>query len=288
MFLDLYNLGFQDFIFRSLVSNKIKLYGTDLYTGSVIFFISATLLAAMLLMGNIRNKNFKTLLYFIFSINIIILILANSRGLIIAAFLGVSLLSLTFKRILFLKILISFVFVFIILFFSVQEFQDLINLYFRTGTTHREIFWEAGLDMFKDYPFIGVGPHLFDKYFYNYAPSSVFAIQEWKIGSLTPHNFFLFYAAENGILGLFTGISLFVLFFYFASRVIKFSKKCDKQYFVLSIAILGIGIGFFVRSFFEVTGFLYYGYITTDLPFWLIFGILISIYQKYIVPNPNH
>jgi hypothetical protein len=68
----------------------------------------------------------------------------------------------------------------------------------------------------------------------------------------------------------------------------RFSKRNNKHYFILSVAIFGIGIGFFVRSFVEVTGFLYYGYITTDLPFWLIFGILISIYQKYIVPNPNH
>ena len=53
------------------------------------------------------------------------------------------------------------------------------------------------------------------------------------------------------------------------------------KYFIISTAITGIGIGMFFRAFIEVTGILSYGYLTLDLPFWLVFIILISIYQKF-------
>jgi len=270
------------------LSDNIQLYSSSIYTGSVIFFISATLLASMYFMDNFKKKKYKILLTILFSLNVIILILSNSRGLIIAALLAISFLVLVFKRILFLKILTSIIVIFVLVVFMFPEFEDSVNFYFRTGTTNREIFWGAGIDIINDYPIVGVGPHLFDKYFYSYAPSVVLEIKEWKAGSHTPHNFFLYYAAENGILGFIAGVSLFLIWFYIVGQVMRFSKRNNKHYFILSVAIFGIGIGFFVRSFVEVTGFLYYGYITTDLPFWLIFGILISIYQKYIVPNPNH
>jgi len=285
MFLDLYQLGFQDYLMRSVLKENIKLYSSVVYTGTVMFFVSITLLTAMFLINNSKKKILKYLLSFLFIFNVIILILANSRGLIIAALLSISFILLVLKRSLFFKILFSIIVVSITLFFSIPVIEDTVNLYLRTGTTHREIFWEAGLDIIKDHPIVGVGPHQFDKYFYTYAPSNIFAFQEWKAGKHTPHNFFLYYTAENGVLGFLTGVSLFVLFFYIAIRTMKLSEKNNKQYFILSTAITGMGIGFFIRSFFEVTGFLYYGYITTDLTFWLIFGILISINQRF---NVNH
>jgi hypothetical protein len=60
----------------------------------------------------------------------------------------------------------------------------------------------------------------------------------------------------------------------------RITKKINNDYFILSTAVTGIGIGLFFRSFIEITGYLSYGYIKTDLPFWIVFGILISIYQK--------
>ncbi len=280
MYLDLYQLGFQDYLIRSVMKENIELYSSAVYTGAVIFFVSITLLTAMFLMNNFKEKIHKYLLSFLFFSNVVILILANSRGLIIAALLSISFILLVFKRSLFFRILFSIIVVSSTLLLSIPVIEDTVNLYFRTGTTHREIFWEAGLDVIKDHPITGVGPHLFDKYFYNYAPSNIFAFQEWKAGKHTPHNFFLYYTAENGVFGFLTGVSLFILFFYIAIRTMKLSKKNNKQYFIISTTITGIGIGFFIRSFFEVTGFLYYGFITTDLTFWLIFGILISIYQR--------
>lgn len=58
------------------------------------------------------------------------------------------------------------------------------------------------------------------------------------------------------------------------------SKGMNKDYYVLSIAITGVGVGLLIRTFIEISGLLTYGYITRDLPFWLLFVILIKIYME--------
>jgi ABC-type thiamin/hydroxymethylpyrimidine transport system permease subunit len=70
-----------------------------------------------------------------------------------------------------------------------------------------------------------------------------------------------------------------------ALKTLKLTKNKNRDYFILTTAITGIGLGLFFRSFIEITGYLTYGYITTDLPFWLVFGILIFIHQKFKKPN---
>jgi O-antigen ligase len=114
-----------------------------------------------------------------------------------------------------------------------------------------------------------------------------FYLDIWRYGKPSPHNLFLHYWSENGIIGFLLSISLFLLFFYYSFKTIKLSKEKNKEYYIVTLAITGIGIGLLFRAFFEVTGLLYYGFITTDLPFWLVFGILIYIYQKLISNRYN-
>jgi O-antigen ligase len=195
------------------------------------------------------------------------------------------------KRSLFLKSLLALFSVILILIISIPALQDSVINYFRLERLNtREVYWKTGLEVIEDHPVFGVGTDLFQNYFHNYAPSSVYAFFESGAGIFGkphPHNFFLFYAAENGIAGFLTSVSFFVLFFYFAVLTLRLTKK-SADYFVLSVAVTGIGIGIFFRSFLEITGYLTYGYITTDLPFWLVFGILITIYQKFRNYENNH
>lgn len=143
-----------------------------------------------------------------------------------------------------------------------------------------------GLDVINDHPIVGIGPDMFDKVFFNYAPSKTvnyFRSDFLQIGKPHPHNFFFYFMAENGILGLISSVTFFILFFYFAFKTIRLTQNINRDYYILTVAITGIGIGLFFRSFIEVSGYLLYGYITADLPFWLMFAVLISIHQKYLM-----
>jgi hypothetical protein len=54
-------------------------------------------------------------------------------------------------------------------------------------------------------------------------------------------------------------------------------RGSEKIYFII-LGTIAVGIGLFIRGLFEAIGLIYYGYITADLPFWILFGILIFIY----------
>lgn len=51
----------------------------------------------------------------------------------------------------------------------------------------------------------------------------------------------------------------------------------EKIYFII-LGIIAVGIALFIRGLFEAIGLIYYGYITADLPFWILFGIFIFTY----------
>jgi len=292
MIIDLYDLGIEGYFIRAVLSEKSNLYGSLSYTGITIFFISISLITAMFFMNRFKKAWHKSFLTVLLVFNLIILIFANSRGGIIASIFSIVFILIVFKKILFIKIFLGVSIVTTIILFTIPGLLEIADTYLRWYTiSDREVYWQTGIDVIKDYPFFGLGPDLFEKYFYSYAPSRTFNYLKIEgTGTPHPHNFFLYFTAENGILGLLTSIVFFVMFFYFAFKALQLTKNIHNDYFILSTSITGIGIAIFIRSFIEVTGYLTYGYITTDLPFWLVFGILISIYQKfntYLVKEKN-
>lgn len=284
MFIDLYNLGFQDFFKKILLSNVINLTSSLGYTGMTVFFISIALITSMLFMIKFKSPAWKIILSLLLFISIIIIILSNSRGGILAALISILFILWKLNKSLLLKTFTIVTIIIFFLFISFPTLAELVNIYLRWETvSDREVYWTMGLEIIKDHPLFGLGADLFDKFFFNYAPSSTLSLFNSDIiqlGKPHPHNFFLYFTAENGILGLVTAILFFVTFFKIAFRTMKLTKN-DYDYYVLTVAITGIGLAIFLRSFIEVAGYLLYGYITRDLPFWLLFSILIYIYQKF-------
>ena len=285
MFLDLYNLGFQNYVKRIIVNETFNLYSKFGYTGLTGFFISISFLTSMFFLKKFQSKKNKIVISILLVVNILIIILANSRGGILATIFSVSFLLIVLKKSLFFKYFALTALIILSLVLTISPIFDAVNTYLRWNTVgDREVYWQMGLNVISDHPIFGLGPDLFHKYFYYYAPSGIInnlTINSGVFAKPHPHNFFLYFTAENGILGFFTSILFFIMFFYFAISTMRTTKNRSYDYFVLSTTITGIGIGLFFRSFIEITGYLAYGTLTSDLPFWLIFGILISIYQKF-------
>lgn len=285
MVIDAYNLGLQKYFMRVILSEKFDLLAATRYSSFTVFFIAIAVGTSILLIKEGRST-FKIFLFSIIIIfNIITLILANSRGGLLAAVISLCFMFLILKREVFIKSFFSFIIISIVLFFTVSELNQSVSAYMRLETLNdREVYWQMGLNIVNDYPIFGIGADVFDKFFFNYAPSQTvnyFKSDFLNIGKPHPHNFFLYFTAENGILGLLTSIMFFVMFFYYSIKAMSLTKIEDRDFYVLTVAITAIGIGLFFRSFIEVTGYLIYGYITRDLPFWILFGIQIFIYQKF-------
>lgn len=280
---DLFRLGSTVFFLRGLYSDEVELYSMIRYTEFVIFFISLILLISLHLLKEPNERFYRIFIKLLIIFNIIILVLANSRGGILAAIVSSSFLFLVIKGRKFIKVLFFSLIVIIILLNTYPILEEALDTYFRWDTVgQRELFWQSGIDIFKDFPIFGIGPNHYPKYFGTYAPAGIYEhIGFSKLTNPTPHSLFLRFAAENGLLGIVVSFSFFVMFFYIGIRTMRLTKNKNREYFILSTAITGIGIGMFFRAFIEVTGILSYGYLTLDLPFWLVFIILISIYQKF-------
>ena len=100
-----------------------------------------------------------------------------------------------------------------ILFFSQlgnEKFSNLLSLE-RSSLHSRLMIWRAALEIAKDHPIFGVGPGMFQKYYLDY--QSRFSVQylEWAVPQ--PHNIFLAFWLQTGILGLFGLLWLLVVFF---------------------------------------------------------------------------
>jgi len=62
--------------------------------------------------------------------------------------------------------------------------------------------------------------------------------------------------------------------------LINVAKTKKEEVYIITLAFIAVGMGTLFRSFFEVSGIMSYGYISRDIPFWLIFISLIYLYKN--------
>ena len=230
------------------------------------------------------SRKYKLIFSFLLFLNALVFIITDSRAATIALIISSSFILYILNRKLLKRLTVSVLIVIIILFLIpiVQEaFLILLRL---SDANSRNDIWMSGLQVFKHHMIFGIGPGMYPNFaFTNFSSHGMLMLKlkgELFHGRPSPHNFFLLMACENGILGLVFAISIFSLFFYYAYKCLKGYKNLDKEIYILTVAIFGIGLGAFERAFFEVSGIMAYGYLTQDLPFWLAFFISIFNYQK--------
>jgi O-antigen ligase len=178
--------------------------------------------------------------------------------------------------------------------YLIPEVHNAINFLFRieSGLSQRGYLWEISINMITDYPIFGIGPGAYSHIMLNYFPvmfdtfvgQELLWLRDVTSGTNNSHNFILFFFSDMGILGLLSSIILPYTFFHTAYKTIKkLSREKSVEYFIV-IGIIAAGIGLFLRSIFEGIGILTYGWIKMDLPFWLLFSVLI-FYNKLSVKN---
>ncbi len=282
----LYELIKDGFSFLILGAHLLRysgVYSNPNYVG-LISAVSIPVMIALYFYEGFHETKKKLLLTFILILDIVVLLLSDSRSSLMSITISTAFVLFMLNRRLFYRTAAGIVAVLGGL-LLIPSVQNILNLFLRLDrVSNRQYFWQTGIDIIKDHPFFGIGPDMFDKYFFTYMPSVVTSYYKagvWKVGKPHPHNFFLYFTAENGILGLAAAVSFFWLFFYIAYKAIKLTKNRNRNYHIIAVGLSSIGFGIFARSFYEVTGYLAYGFITRDLPFWLIFIMLIFIYQKF-------
>ncbi|MBE2281449.1 MAG: O-antigen ligase family protein, partial [Ignavibacteriaceae bacterium] len=217
------------------------------------------------------------------------LIFYNSRAAILLLISGLSLYFVILKPAYITRILAASVILLLVILF-VKPVNDLVVFFFRVEhlLNIRDHLWAISADLIKEFPVFGTGPEQFKEHSYKYMPVMLGSYEEGKIKFLfqvsnpagLSHNFLLFKWTELGIPGLISALSLYGIFGYYSIKTLIQTKMLRNYYFYIAASTVAIGTGFFVRSIFESINLLTYGWFMVDTPFWLIFIVLIYIYNK--------
>ena len=222
------------------------LYENPNYVGLLVMVISS-FLTVLFFKNSLVSKTYRFFFFFLLLNVVVVSILINSRAALLGLFLSISTILFLLKKSLLIKSII-FMGLFFITILQFPEIKKLFELFIRLETIgERENLWNAGLDMYQDFPIFGVGPDLFGAYYFNYIPSSANTLVQavFTGGKPHPHNFFLFLASENGILGLISAFAIFITFFFYSYKAVKLTKENNRDYHLLAVSSLGICIRLF-------------------------------------------
>jgi len=191
-------------------------------------YLSPILTLSFYLYFSFKKNIYKVLLFFAQFLILITIYLTYSYGAWLALLITlifVLFLNKNKKKLLFV---ISFFILILVLFciFQVnnQKFQGIFNLSYPAFGS-RLVIWQSAWEITKDYSLLGIGPGMFQKYYLDY--QAIFEpYPEWAVPQ--PHNLFLAFWLQTGLLGLVGFIWLMVKFFR-----TSFLKKQDPLFMIL-------------------------------------------------------
>jgi O-antigen ligase len=156
---------------------------------------------------------------------------------------------------------------FVLLQISTPKFAELFNISGRTSIASRIEIWKASFLMIKENPILGTGLGTFQQVYTEYIPRVAWPPLEWAVPQ--PHNIFLAFWLNMGILGLFAFIWIVIEFF---------KLKVSYSLFLIRYSLLAAMICILVHGLVDTP------YWKNDLSclFWIIVGVMI------VISNTNH
>lgn len=194
----------------------------------------------LLLFLNEKNKFKKLLLFFPLIILGINIVLSQSRNALLMLFLGTLLVAIIYdKRVLILSIILP-----LVLFIIPQSRYRILAILSPEQNSSRFKIWKCTEFMIKDNPYFGIGYENFAVKYPKYVTNYPDLIVNENYIALHPHNVFLKFQSELGIIGLivfllFIIITLFTLYNYI--------KHCENK--TIKTLLIGITISFICFQF---------------------------------------
>ena len=257
---------------------------------TAFYMISFPLMLAILLLRKETSK--RTISFFLLFYFSIALFLTISRSAILGILVSTLIVFFILRKKYFYRIIV-FLSVIILVFVIYEPLRDFASLLLRAerGLTGRDLLWSVSLDMIRDHPIFGIGMGVYKVKMLQYFPAMLNSwqgevlIKLYNIsgGDNLSHNFFLFFFSDMGIFGFITSLALPIIFFRAGVKTLTKYKEVRKDIFYLIVALFAAGASLFIRAMVDSIGLLYYGVITADLPFWIVFGSLIYFYNH----NPS-
>lgn len=156
-----------------------------------------------------------------------------------------------------------------------SKFQDLATFDGRSSLSSRTMIWKSAVKIITDNPFFGIGPGNFqDKYleYQKYFPPYL----EWAVPQ--PHNIYLAFWLQSGILGLLGFMFLITLWIKPILSALRHQKSA---FLLLENALLGIMLYTLIHGILDTP------YWKNDLAviFWMVFILGISAQKAKLEPS---
>lgn len=100
-------------------------------------------------------------------------------------------------------------------FLSYQKYEQIVSSHERSSLHSRLMIWDASREMLEDSPVFGIGPGTFQKVYLDYQSRFAIPYLEWAVAE--PHNTFLAFYLQSGLLGL-SGFFLILIWLYQRAR----------------------------------------------------------------------
>lgn len=153
-----------------------------------------------------------------------------------------------------------------------EKLENLKNLSYRSSANSRIMIWRSALAIGRDNPIFGIGPGNFQQIYLEYQKKFTEPYLEWAVPE--PHNIFLAFWLETGILGL-TGFVMIIIW-YFRSGIVILKERRSNGAREVAIILLAVMVYILIHGLIDTT------YWKNDLAviFWLIIGLMVAV-KKY-------
>jgi O-antigen ligase len=200
--------------------------------------------------------------------------LSNARQGLVSFLIGAGIISVLIlyykKKIYGLLSLTIYIFLGITAILGMLQIGPLTNLLYKNSVTIRGYYWDAGIEMFKDNPFFGVGIDSFGSYFKQYRDVNYPLKYGFDITSSNAHNVFIQFFATGG---LFVGITYLLLIFLILRASVLTIKLAPVNQKPIVIAIFASWVSFQAQSIISIDN------IGLTIWGWILGGVLIGLHK---------
>ena len=212
-----------------------------------------------------KSKKYSLFLFFCMLVMLVVIINTMSRSTWIGCFVGVACCSFYSKRLAKIFLVTSFVALILFVVFApdalqyavVERTRGVVNPMETASIASRENVWNAGIKMFKERPIIGVGVGSFSALAKPYGSTYLEA----------PHDIYLFFLSEFGLVGL----SIFITLIFTVIISVMNGLKCisnNANKFVL--------FGLFIALIIYFTQGLVVSYKFLEMEMWALLGLAMA------------
>jgi O-antigen ligase len=150
------------------------------------------------------------------------------------------------------------------------QIGPLTNLLYKSSVTIRGYYWAAGIEMFKDNPFFGVGVDSYGDHFKQYRDVNYPLKYGFDITSTNAHNVFIQFFSTGGFLVGISYVVLMILVLRAGLRAIKFSPIKERPF---CIALFACWVSFQAQSVISIDN------IGLTIWGWILGGILVGLHK---------